>query len=98
MGMSLWNGTYISQGRQLSTFEVTNIMDYITIHNAPMKRKKMDTPWIVSSQPILTPDGNIFPVGTIYKAFETKNFGYLVLGPQSKTIDGRIPNRRIFNY
>ena len=40
----------------------------------------------------------IFPKGTIFKCFETTNFGWIVLHPDSVDINGNKPARRIFKY
>lgn len=40
----------------------------------------------------------IFPKGTIFKCFETTNFGWIVLHPEAVDIKGNKPTQRIFKY
>lgn len=43
-------------------------------------------------------EGIKFSVGSRYKVFETKNFGWIVFDSKSVTPDGNIPGRRIFKF
>ena len=43
-------------------------------------------------------EGITFKQGSLYKAFETTNFGWLVFHPDSRTIDGSVPGKRIFRW
>jgi hypothetical protein len=42
--------------------------------------------------------GIAFSAGSRFKVFETTNFGWIVFGPDTKTVDGDIPGRRIFRW
>jgi hypothetical protein len=39
-----------------------------------------------------------FKKGSTFKIFETRNFGWIVFGPDARTVDDMIPNKRIFKY
>ncbi len=36
--------------------------------------------------------------GSLFKVFETKNFGWIVFGPGTLTANGNTPNRRILKW
>ncbi len=43
-------------------------------------------------------NGIVYATGSLFKVFETTNFGWIVFGPDTKTADGNIPFRRIVKY
>lgn len=46
----------------------------------PRKRLSMDkAPWRVATRPVYWYNGSVLPAGTEYKAFETRNFGWVIL-------------------
>jgi len=36
--------------------------------------------------------------GSLFKIFETTNFGFIVFGPETKTPNGHTPNKRIIKW
>lgn len=43
-------------------------------------------------------DGCEYAAGSLFKVFETTNFGWIVFGPETRTPDGQIPNKRIIKW
>jgi len=43
-------------------------------------------------------DGCVYAKNSLFKVFETTNFGWIVFASGTKTSDGNIPNKRIIRY
>lgn len=43
-------------------------------------------------------DGCEYAAGSQFKIFETTNFGWVVFGPETKTPNGNVPNKRIIRW
>lgn len=67
------------------------------ISHKPRKLVQMPQNWSVLAEDTAI-DGISFAAGSQYKAFETKNFGWVVFHPDSKCPDGNTPGRRIFKF
>lgn len=82
-------GRYYRMGTTLTTTTLIIMQE--------AKGKTMKTPWKVSTMPISTDDG-IVDAGASYKAFESKNFGWLVFGPNTVTNKGVPLSHRIYRF
>lgn len=43
-------------------------------------------------------DGSCYAQGSQFKVFETTNFGWVVFGPETKSPNGHVPNKRILKW
>lgn len=56
-----------------------------------------DAHWQELKQPTFI-QNIVFASGSLFKVFETSNFGWIVFAPGTLTIDGNEPGRRIFKW